>query len=223
MFRKILTASLVALALFFVGGVVSAQEDTDVTTPETVEAFEDIQEAPGWLTPGSPFYFLRSWQEGIERFFARSDEARTNLELKHAQRRIAEMRRLARLNKGELLEKVRERWQKHLEKAQERAEKMVEKREEVRERVLEATSKHLAVLEKVYEQAPEQAKEGLQRAIENAKRYQGAVLKRFTPEKMETLKERIRTRFESFRKKHNLLKERFKNLVPDQEEEQTEE
>lgn len=218
MFRKILlTGSLFFLALFFVGGVVYAQEDSDVTTTETSEAFEDIQEP--LLSPDSRFYFLRRGQEAIERFFARSEEAKANLELKHAQRRVGEMKHLARVNRKDLLEKARERWQAHLERAQERAEQMVEKREEVRERVLETTSKHLAVLEKVYEKAPEQAKEGLQRAIDNAKRYQGVILERFSPERMETLKERIKTRLEHFREKHNLLEERFKDLVPDQAEE----
>lgn len=204
------------LALFVVGGVVFAQEDTDVATPETTGAIEDIQEP--LLSPDSPFYFLRRGQEAIERFLARSEEARTNLELKHAQRRIGEMKHLARVNRTELLEKVRVRWQAHLEKAQERVERMVEKREEVREHVLEMTSKHLAVLEKVYEKAPEEAKEGLQRAIDNAERYQEVILERFSPEKTETLREELETKFEQFREKHDLLEERFKDLVPDQEE-----
>ncbi len=218
MVKKILTGSLLFITFFLIGGAVFAQEDAVLADPPTIEEFEDIQEP--LLSPDSPFYFLRQWQEGVERFLTRSEEAHANLELKHAQRRVGEMKHLARVNKKELLERTQERWQNHIQKAQERAERVSEQREVVRERVLEATSKHLAVLEKVYEQAPEEAKEGLQRAIDNAKQHQQTILERFSQDEIETLRENLKTKFDRFSEKYNLSGERFKDILPKPEGEE---
>jgi len=209
--RKILLIPLFALALFLFGGLVVAQEDS------TSAAYEDIGET--LLAPDSPFYFLRNWQERIERLFARSDEARADLELRHAQRRVGEMRRLARLGRDNLLERVRERWQAHLERAQERAERVGERREEVRQRVLEATDRHRTVLERVREEAPERAREALDRAIENSRVQRERLLERFSPDQRRELEKRLRERVEDSIDRFELPRERLQDLLKEGSEE----
>lgn len=178
------------------------------------DAYEDIPEAT--FAQDSPFYFLRSWQEGVERFIAnfQSDEAKTNLELRFAQRRLAEMRRLARLGKGgERMEKIRERWQEHLERAQEKADRMRERREEMRERILEQMDRHRTVLERVLEQVPEQAQGAINRAIENHTTNRERLLKNFSAEQRSQIEERLRERLDQTLDRFQMRRDRFRKIL----------
>lgn len=204
--RLSLVVAFLGLTFFFLGGSALSQEDT-----ATIEAYEDIPETA--FAPDSPFYFLRDWQEGVERFFARSDEARANLELKHAQRRVAEIKRLTRLGETDLLEQARERWQEHMQRAEERAEQVQERQEEIRQKVLEATDKHRLVLEKVLESAPEQAQEGLQRAIDNSTILRQRLLEKFPTGTRGVLEGRLKQRLENSIDQFQLPRDRFLELL----------
>ncbi|GMR19090.1 MAG: hypothetical protein BMS9Abin34_216 [Patescibacteria group bacterium] len=203
-----LIVGFLAIALSLVGSSVIAQEDT---TNTNTEVYEDISEP--FLKPDSPFYFLRHWQEGAEKFLVRSEEAKANLEVKFAQRRVGEMRYLARTGRKELLEKTRARWEEHLQRAQERAERVKERRDEVRERILEATDRHRMVLEKASERAPEEAKEGLRRAIENSGKVREKILERLPSELREKTKDRLKQRLEKSIDRFQLRRDRFKGIL----------
>ena len=99
---KIAALTLLPLLVFiFLAGNIFAHEGE-------VDPYEDIEEAA--FAPDSPFYFLKGWQEAIEGVIAnfQGDEARANLELRFAERRVAEMKRLARLGEdGELMENIK--------------------------------------------------------------------------------------------------------------------
>lgn len=184
------------------------------------EPYEDIEAAT--LAPDSPFYFLRGWQEGIERFVAnfRGDEAVADLEIRLAERRISEMRRLANLGiNGDRMERLRERWEQHLERAEERAERATENREAIRERILEQMDRHRAVFERVREQAPEEARDALDRAIENYETRRGDLLDRFSEDQIEEIREELRERLESTVDRFELRRERFRNSLENGHEE----
>ena len=178
------------------------------------EPYEDIEEAA--LAPDSPFYFLRGWQESVEGFIAnfQGDEARANLELRFAERRVAEMKRLARLGEdGDVMERLRQRWEQHLERAQERAEKVSERREEIQTTILEQMDRHRTVMERVLEQVPDEAKDAINRAIENYETNRQKLLESFPTERLEEVKNKLKDRLESTIERFQLRRERFRNLL----------
>ena len=199
--RPILAFIFMAISLLFLTRAAIAQE-----------AYEDIPEAT--FAQDSPFYFLRGWQEGVESFIAnfQSEEARTELELRFAQRRIAEMERLARLGKNDLLAKAEERWQSHLAKAQELSEKLTEKQDEVRERILEQMDRHRTVLEKVLAQVPEQAQDAINRAIENYTIRREEMLTKFESRRTE-IEARLKQRLEKTIERSQLDRDRFLEIL----------
>ncbi len=198
--RAFFVSALLGISLLFLSQVVLAQD-----------TYEDIPEAT--LAQDSPFYFLRGWQEAIERLFARSEEARTKLELRFAERRIAEMRRLARLGQDDLLAKAEERWQSHLARAQERAEKLTERRDEIREKILEQMDQHRTVLEKVLEQVPEQAQDAINRAIENYTTNREELLNRFPSPNRSEIETRLKQRLENTIDRFQLRRDRFQEIL----------
>lgn len=203
--KTIFLALLPLLVLGFLAGGTFAQADE--------EPYEDIPEAT--FAQDSPFYFLRNWQEGIERFVSnfQSDEAKTNLELRFAKRRIAEMRRLARLGQDDLLAKAEERWQSHLARAQERAEKLTERRDEIREKILEQMDQHRTVLEKVLEQVPEQAQDAINQAIENYTTNREELLNRFPSPDRSEVETHLKQRLENTIDRFQLRRDRFQEIL----------
>ena len=178
------------------------------------EPYEDIEEAT--LAPDSPFYFLRGWQEAIEGFIAnfQGDEARANLELRFAERRVAEMRRLARLGEdGDVMERLRQRWEQHLERAQEWAEKTTERREEIQTTILEQMDRHRLLMDGILEQVPDEAKDAINRAIENYETNRQRLLERFSSDRLEEVKSKLKKRLESTIERFQLRRERFLDLL----------
>ena len=139
--------------LFFCGEVVLAQN----------EALSGAG-----LTPDSPFYFLEIIAEKIGNFFTFGDKAKAERMLDLMDERMAEAQKMLKEKKIEPAKKAFERYQKHFQEFEKRLEKMGKGREpfdDVVERVAFATEKHIAVLEKVYEKAPYEAKNSILRVM----------------------------------------------------------
>ncbi|MFP4423970.1 MAG: DUF4382 domain-containing protein [Candidatus Woesearchaeota archaeon] len=128
---------------------------------------------PG-ITPDSPFYFMDRMFDGFQSAESLADE------------RAAEMTSMAEENKEKAFEKAREGY----DKAMEKREKEAEESEENAEKVARQASNHMAVLAKLREQVPEQARAGIDRAMnESAQGREKALesLKEKNPEKAESV------------------------------------
>ncbi len=108
---------------------------------------------PG-ITPDSPFYFVETF---VDRF--RSPE-------RVADRKAAEMIAMAEKNNAEALSRAEEHYNRAMDRLEERAGDDANMNEE---RVRQA-SNHMAHLANVSERVPEEAKEGIQKAMENSAR-----------------------------------------------------
>lgn len=218
---KIILLLPLLIFVFLAGNIFAQEGETDPYT--------DIEEAA--LAPDSPFYFLRTWQEAIEGLFARTEEARTNLELRFSERRVAEMKRLERKCQREgitedqqqrclgHLEKAGERWEKHLERAQEHAEKITERREEHREKILEQMDRHRSVMERVREQVPEQAKDSIDRVIEKYRTNRERLLEKFPTERRRTIEDHLKDRLNQTIDQHLLKRDRFPEILENRTDE----
>jgi hypothetical protein len=155
--NKTITSVLIGLLLF--SGVASAQ------TSELPSA---------GITPGSPFFFLERFFEGIGTFFTFGEANKARRLIAFAEERLAEAKVLSERGDSDNVERASELYEEQFSEAQERAERSRDT--EALARVTEATSKHFAVLEDVIERVPEQAKESVRRALENSKQGQVAAL-----------------------------------------------
>lgn len=113
---------------------------------------------PGTL-PDSPFYFLKSWREGIQLFFTFDAEKKAEQYLHLAEVRLAEYQKMIEKGKQEIAERTLKKYEDQLNRALQKAEelksKSEEKASEVKTRIKEATSKHLQVLHENLLKIPE--------------------------------------------------------------------
>lgn len=177
--KQIIAISI--LSLLFTG-IVFAQEDGSVD--------------PG-LSPDSPFYFLDTIGEKISLFFTFKAERKAEKALRFAEEKFAEAKAMAERNSAKALEKADERYQHFLELANRRAEEVREKGKDVEElaaKITENALRHREVLKKVLEKVPEEARSGIERAIEVSERGFDSAIQSVSGER----KEEFRSRFSSF-------------------------
>ncbi len=195
MTKKILVSFLLISFLFV--GVVKAQTN-------------DLPE-PGML-PDSPFYFLKSWSEGIGTFFTFGEIKKAERFLNLSGKRLAEAKALAEKDNTEDASRAIERYEEQLERALQRAERGKEKgldTDEVLERISEAILKHQGVLADVYEKVPEEARAGIERAMENSMRGHEEALEAVSEEKREEVMERMEAKRQEATDKVNEIRERM--------------
>ena len=187
MIKKILLASILAIFLF--SGTSQAQAN-------------DLPQ-PGML-PDSPFYFMKSFFEGIGTFFAFNDLAKAERFLNLAETRLAEAKALAEKGKSQLAERSVERYQEQINRALSRAEQARTKGldiDEVMAKVSEATLRHQAVLADVYQKVPEQAQPAIQRAMEASMRGYEEALRAVSKEKQEEVIQQMEQKREEVEKR----------------------
>lgn len=127
---------------------------------------------PGML-PDHPLYFAKSISEGVGTLFTFGEVNEAERALKLSEKRLAEARALAVDGKPEEAEKALERYEAQLDRALTRAAQARANGDDVDDvlsDVSEATSRHQAVLAEVYEKVPEQARPGIERAMEASQR-----------------------------------------------------
>lgn len=121
------------------------------------------------MTPDNPFYGIKRFVESVHLFLTFDPVERAKLRLQFAEQRLAEAKAMA--EKGDydqvckLLSDYEDELNKCLEEV-ESAEAQGKSVEEVQEIVYEATLVHQAVIEAVMEKAPQQAMQGLEKALE---------------------------------------------------------
>lgn len=121
------------------------------------------------ILPTSPFYFLKQWKEKLELMLAITPEKRAAKRLEIANRRLAELRVVAK-KRPDLVKKLSAHYGdqlKNLEKELQRVKGEEEKRR-LTEHVSEVTLKHQEILLQVYQKVPKEAREGIQTALEKS-------------------------------------------------------
>ena len=164
--------------LIFVMPMAAFAQEAEINGLEN-ETEEEITLPAAGITPDSAFYGISRAIERIQIAFTRDEVARANLRMRFAERRLSEAIEMTERGKPEFIEGLMQDYGREMNQARERMEdeyrKCVERETETCERyadaidrVSEATTKHIVVLEDVYERVPEQAKEAIQRAIEKS-------------------------------------------------------
>lgn len=149
---------------------------------------------PGIL-PDSPFYFLKGWGRTIGMFFTFNNVAKAELELRFANEDALAVQKLCEEGKCELAEKHCEKFQERFQRVIQRIEEAKQKGKDIDALTEKLKDNHLRqqqVLGRVLEKSPEQAKEGILRAIENsAFGLENAIEKTHGKHKMEQFREEL--------------------------------
>lgn len=131
----------------------------------------DIIENPGTL-PGSTFYFLKTWGEGIRLFFTFDDTDKAELEYKYTLRRYAEIQELIEQGETERARLQLEKAEQKMERVRERIEKATQTdgadKEDLIAKLETIQERHQDVLMRVYEQVSDDSKDSILRALENS-------------------------------------------------------
>jgi len=147
---------------------------TNLTTTDPIleSDINSIVEDPGTL-PGSTFYFLKTWGEGIRLFFTFDENKKTELDYMYTLRRYAEIQKLIAQGKTDLAEKQLAKAELKTERLRNRIETTTETnngvdKEELVAKLEAIQARHQEVMMRVYEQVPEQAKDSILRALDNS-------------------------------------------------------
>ena len=132
----------------------------EVATVEEAEVQETVYDAG--ILPDSPFYFFKLFLEKLQLTFTFDQEAKAQRLIEIAERRLTELATLPEEKQAKYAERLTEAFVEALEEVDD-----LEREEEdaVSEAVYEGVYHSLEVLQSVYINAPDQAKQGIQRAI----------------------------------------------------------
>lgn len=136
------------------------------TTP--VLAQENGLPKPG-ITPDSPFYFLDLLGEKLSMLFAFTAESKAKKALAYAEERLAEAQAMMEKGNSKAAEVALRYYEGNVEAAQDRIEQALSLGRDMTEVIAivgEATAKHTEVLEGLLEKVPEQARKGVEKALE---------------------------------------------------------
>lgn len=128
------------------------------------------------LLPDSPFYFLKTWWEGIQELLTTNPVSKADLYLKLANKRMVEAEKLMEKGKVDLAKKLINQYQERIEKAIQKTEQAKGEGKDVSEIVAKLTANSVRqqeVLAKVYDKVPEQAKDTILNAMEESVRGLG--------------------------------------------------
>ena len=142
--------------------------DIDLDDLGTLDESGAVEIGESLIAPNSPLYFLKAIRERIEEKIASSREAKAITQVEFAHRRIRELRALVKNNHQDLIPPVMERYKAHIKEA----EGMASFDDELAVKVGEAVSRHLDVLQRVYDQVGNpRAKAAIRSAIEKAEEH----------------------------------------------------
>lgn len=120
--------SLTALFLIILGGIISAQEETTSIAPEETVSISDLGVQDAGILPTNPFYFFKEMKRSVQSFFTFNSVAKTDLELKIANEKAAELKEVSETQpqNTEAVQKALENYQETQTKLRERFEKLTE-------------------------------------------------------------------------------------------------
>ena len=164
---------LIALFAVFVfltaaAPVVTAQDDVDVATEETVE---DVGMGDTGILPTNPFYFLKEWGRGIRRALILDPVDRAQYELDVTTEKANELRRVGEIDSSNVggLERASRNYEKSMERLRERLEHVQENSNNPNvERLLNNVTERVSEHEKRFENLADKL-EGIRKLTDRIK------------------------------------------------------
>ena len=194
---------LSVLAVLFVVRSAAAQTNANsngntAATTVTDEAAETVEAG---ILPDSPLYVLKSWWEDVRVAFTFDETKKAELEERLAAKRLAEFEQLVAKGKVDLAERHLAQFERRLSRVEERLEHLQQRGKDVDtllEKLQQRRLAHQEVLQRVYDQVPEEARERILQAMENsAGGLENAMERIQKSEQVKQFKEKLEMRIES--------------------------
>lgn len=157
--------SLFAVAILLSSFIVYAV-DTETITETELQIINQTFSDPG-ITPDNFMYIFKRWGEGFQKFFTFDKIEKAKLNLKFAKLRLTEAKIMTERNQLQYIKNLIEEYNRELDEA----DKNIPIGQNISEIVRQANltlPKSEIILEFIYTKAPEAAKHGLERAINNS-------------------------------------------------------
>src|SRR3989344_5959300 len=189
--------SFVALGALTLFAMPVAAQEADGSLEEEIQAEvvtnEDLGvEDPG-LLPTSRFYFLKNWGRGVQTFFSFGAEKKANLELKIANEKAAELKKVAEQSSTEATEKALENYRRSQEIVKNRLESLRETSENPNiDRLLGSISERIVLHEKLFDEIQKRHEEVGETVERVRERVRDTVAKAAEKDSPEKFKERLR-------------------------------
>ena len=149
-------------------------------------------EVEAGITPDSSFYGLDIFFDNLRVAFTTNVAEKARVRLEIAQERVAEMKQMAQENKLQSQEKARVQERLQIQEVENLVEEMVNgEKVDIQQRL----QKHIIILKDVFEKVSEQAKEGIQKAIDSSSKVFDNVQTKI-PSELRESKEEIRIKIE---------------------------
>lgn len=184
-------------------------------------------ETSAGITPSSRFYFIDNLGEWLSIKLTFNPIKKVEKKLQNASERLAELKALK--DEGSLdkenAEELKDRYQKLSDDVEASVKDLKAKGKDISalvKKMEDLTARHIAVLEKVLEKAPEQAKDALEKVLEKAEQGHEKAIEAIQKEvedgniKKEELKEDVRMKFKEMKEKKAGEKLEELNLEEDQ-------
>lgn len=163
---------IVAIVISFNILTAGAQNENINSAAANVNAQNSDEEDAG-LLPDSPVYFLKQLWEKVRETFTLRSEAKLLYMEKLGEKRAAEAQKMIEKGRLDVAEKMMEKYNQRLEKMKQliekKGEKLDQKLDAAESRIKNRFEHRNEVLQGVLDKAPESAKAGLQRALDNSK------------------------------------------------------
>jgi len=143
---------------------VGETEKADITVEATIE------DSPPGILPTNPFYFMDKWMEKLRLTFTFNAVKKAEIRLQQASERFSELNSVLQTASPEVLNKINTVYQTNLNEVDRTIEDLQSKNKNVSnliEKFDNLTARHRLVLQRVLDKAPETAKKGLEKALEN--------------------------------------------------------
>ena len=183
----VLAILTISLAVLGPCNLVFAQNSSSAAELDNLPGLNEagaVELGSSLIYPGSPLYFLKAIREKIELLTSSSAEAKMQRELEFAQRRLREVNAMVKSKKQDLIDETLERYKDHLAKASE----IALNNDELNFKIGEASSRHLDVLQRVYDQVGNpRAKQAILAAIERIQEQNKTLLQKLNLESQQKL------------------------------------
>ncbi len=213
--RKIIVPLLVCVLLF---STIYAQE-AEATEAE-IESAETEFSNPG-LLPDHPLYFFKKIKERVQLFLVFDDEGKAKLHLHLAKTRLAEAKRLIEKNKTMEAEDILEEYNLELERFEVRHKGIGRNVSTLVKESENVLQKSRIVLELVLAKAPEQARPGLERALNNSIEKEVRLkfrLENATEEERIEIREKIKEEIEKRHEIREKIREKIEKKLEERQE-----
>ena len=171
--KKILFILVIIVFVLSVNILTAGAQNENVNSADTNINAQTGDNVDTGILPDSPWYFFKTLWEKIRETFTLSSQAKLQYMEQLGEKRAAEAQKMIEKGKTEQAQKIMDQYNARLQQMEQliekKGDKLDQKLNSAETRIKNRFEHRNAVLQRVLDKAPDAAKPGLQRALDNSK------------------------------------------------------